>query len=350
MRVEAIPNRGLASMAFELERSLLWAEQVDIASAYVTVAALRQLEHFLEDAQKKKRQLTVRLLFGLYQRFTPPAALDKMLKLQKAYPARLFVRVATNNRFHWKLYLVKNRNSRRLYVGSANLTEDGLSASGELSLKVTANAKDRITHLLEKEFEDLWRDESFILNKSVLNKYQKVKRPPTIVTFPQGDDAISSLLRDAERPPKLPLAKTKPRVAFVPDDVSDETARIVRTETNWEQNGWNYMCFPRRDWFDHIYDAGVFLYVVFGARPKEYWIRFHRIRDSVELVTPDGNYFIAHSRLANGWWRRYDKVKAELDLVGLTWKKIEADAILNERQIEVLCRLLHVRKEQVLKS
>src|SRR5205807_10354264 len=128
-------------------------------------------------------------------------------------------------------YLFRKNSSRRLYVGSANLTEDGLNTSGEMSLKVSANSSDRITSSLESEFESLWREESFPLNKSVLDNYQKFARPPMIFISPQEDDAISSLLRRPERGPRPLPSKTKPCVAFVPDDITKVTAKTLRSET-----------------------------------------------------------------------------------------------------------------------
>ena len=204
MKVEVIPNKGPASMSLEIEHSLNWADEADIASAFVSPAAIKRLDSALSRAKKEKRSLKIRLIFGLYQRFTPPQALDKMHDLQKAHPGKLFVRVARNNRFHWKLYTFRKGNSRRLYVGSANFTEDGLGASGELSVKLTTKASDSIARSLETEFDALWQKGAFLLNQDVLDKYWKVKRPPEIVTAPKKDDAISALLEKAERLPAPP--------------------------------------------------------------------------------------------------------------------------------------------------
>ena len=347
MKVEAIPNKGPASMGPEIDRSLEWAEQVDIASAFVTTRALNHLEIALEQAQGEKRPLKVRLLFGLYQRFTPPQALSKMLDLRKKYPSRLYVRVARNSRFHWKLYIFRKGSSRRLYIGSSNLTEDALTSSGELSVKLTAKASDAIANSLETEFEKLWQHKTFLLNKNVWQEYQKVKRP--VIIAPREDSAISRLLEKAETIPSTPPSSTKPkpRVVWVNEGLLPETENIIRADTDWYKRNWDYMCNGKW-WHDIITNAKVFLYVTWYDNRQEYWVEFRRVKETAVIDTPDGKYFIAHSKVPHSHRLRYSKVKEQLAEVGLTWKIIKASRQLNSDQLQTTSRLLHVRPETLL--
>jgi HKD family nuclease len=346
MKVEAIPNKGPARMGPEIEHSLSWAEQVDIASAFVTPAALTRLKSALAQAQKDSRPLKIRLVFGLYRRFTPPQALTKMRQLRRAFPGKFFVRIARNNRFHWKLYIFRCGNSRRLYVGSANFTEDGLDASGELSVKITAKASDSIARLLEDEFDALWQNETLLLSKKVSNLYQEVERPPKEIIFPQRDDAISDLLQEAERPLAPSPTSPKPRLIFVDKDVSEETKDIISAETQWDAKGWDYTCYAYRQAYDRARNAKVILLVRFDS-PKECWLEFRRVEEAVEIETPDGKYFIAHSRVPHGWCRKYEEIKQDLIQVGLALEASTSDRNLSAKQAEILCRLLHIKPQRL---
>lgn len=349
MKVEAIPNQGPASMAPELDLSLNWANEVDIASAFVTPGALRRIESALSKARKEKRPLKVRLIFGLYQRFTPPQALSKMLGLQKAYPGKFFARCARNNRFHWKLYAFRRGSARRFYVGSSNLTEDGLAASGELSVKITVKASDAIAASLETQFETLWQEDAFLLDKAVLKKYQKVKRPSQFVTTLYKDDAIAALLKAAVRPLQpQPSGNPRPRLVFADFDLSDETVEIVESETDWDKKGWLYLCDTYKYLHDMAKGAKVLLLVTWIDNPREYVLEFLRVEKTAEIETPDGKYFMAYSRVPHGWRRRYDDISQELSKVGLTRKKIKSDKNLTRPQLETLCRLLHVKLDSLL--
>jgi HKD family nuclease len=347
MKLEAIPNKGPASMGSEIDRSLHWAHEVDLASAFVTVAALKRLQTALEEAGRQKRTLRIRLLFGLYQRFTPPEALAKMLNLQKRHPGSLFVRVARNRRFHWKMYSFKKGSTRRLYVGSANFTTDGLTADGEMSLKLIAKSHDKVIKSIESEFESAWHHDAFTLNKSLLEKYSNLARPKSIITDPQNDKAISILLRAPNKQPTPPAkALHKPRLVYVDGITTEETQRILEEETNWDQKGWNTICFRYKGEWDLVKMSKVFL-LVCRANPKSYEISFRRTEHTACIETPDGKYHLAHSKVPYGWCREYSVIKEELKTAGLTQNKIKSDRSLNTEQLLLFCRLLRIRPEAV---
>ena len=87
----------------------------------------------------------------------------------------------------------------------------------------------------------------------------------------------------------------------------------------------------------------MFLYVTWFDSPKEFWLEFRRIEETAELNTPDGKYFIAHSKIPRGWRVRYKDVKDQLLEVGLTWKKIKASHQLNREQLAAVCHILHAK-------
>ena len=350
MKIELIPNKGPASMGPEIIANLGWATEVNIASGFVTVPALNYLDATLIKSIKEKRALKIRLIFGLYQRFTPPQALAKMIYLQDKYPGQFFARVAQNARFHWKYYQFKKLSSSKAYVGSANFTNDGLTTEGDLSVKISGQNNDPIIKSLANEFNNLWNEEkSFALNNELLKKYKKIGRPPSFHTDSKEDEQLSSLLK---APVKIKLPKpqlARPRSVFLDEDLSQETEKIIRTQTDWEKKGWDYLCHPYKNNWELTRSARVILIVTDLDDSNEFTIEWHHVKDSTDAVmTPDGKYFIAHTKVPGG--RRYPlaKVKKDLALVGLPLKKVKSDRYLSDLQIDTICRLLHVKRDKLM--
>lgn len=344
-------------MGPQLDQGLDWAGEADLASAFVTGASLRRLESALSRAREQKRGLKVRAVVGLYQRFTPPDALATLLKLQREFPDKLSVRVARNRRFHWKLYAFRNSSARRFYVGSANLTQDGMTAEGELCIKITAAARDAVSKSLEAEFDRLWRDDkqSVKLDASLLSKYRRVARPPRQYANPEKDDALKDVLTPPARisPEPSPRQRTKPakpRVCFAPYDLSEGTVEVVESETNWDREGWGYTAYQYKGVFEKHLNAGVLLHVTSGMGPREFWLSLVEVKDDARLDTQDGKYFLAHARVPYSRERRYDKeVRSALALVGLKWARIKSQPALNWEQLGEVCRLLHIRPEKLIR-
>ena len=179
MKIEAIPNKGPASLGPEITECFDWANNAYIASAFLTLASLKRIEDALIKSEKSQHHIEILLLVGLYQRFTSAKTIEKAFNLQKKYPSKFRIQIARNSRFHWKLYIFGKERSRKIYIGSANFTEDGLTTSGELSVKITAQANEQIFKSLQHEFEEIWRKKknSFQPNENFLTAYNKLSRP-----------------------------------------------------------------------------------------------------------------------------------------------------------------------------
>jgi HKD family nuclease len=78
----------------------------------------------------------VRLLTGLYQKFTEPQALRTLLRIQEETCGQLSVRLSLEPQFHRKMYLLTSRTRSTAILGSSNLTRDGLRSGGELNVMV----------------------------------------------------------------------------------------------------------------------------------------------------------------------------------------------------------------------
>src|SRR5437016_3539152 len=92
-----------ATMASEINDNLDRASEVnielDIASAFVEPKILYLLEDALARAKSGEPSPKIRLVFGVSKRFTPPKAVDKMLRLNNLHRDNITVRVAKDNKF-----------------------------------------------------------------------------------------------------------------------------------------------------------------------------------------------------------------------------------------------------------
>ena len=113
---------------------------------------------------KGPRKLRVQLLVGLYNGHTEAAALRRLLSLQKRFGKYIEVKVAQNARFHWKIYLFENMSRSTAFIGSSNLTRDGLGLEGEFNIRlVSANTTGTLAHIAET-FDRLWKKQSVPLS------------------------------------------------------------------------------------------------------------------------------------------------------------------------------------------
>lgn len=347
MKTEPIPNKGPASLGSEFVTRLEWATCADMASAFVGPVAVRMLKTAL-DHDRNNRQLRIRLVVGVYGDFTEPAVLRGLLQLHKNDPVRFRVRVARNQRFHWKFYSFSKGTANFVYVGSGNFTNDGLKASGELAIRIKAKTHDTISRALQDEFDNLWSEDSFNLESRFIREYDHGRKPPSRVSASKASGYMSRWLEPPTRHPQPPpIRRSRPRVLFVDDFLNDETTEFVESQTDWRKHHWNYTCFPYKQDFTNVRNAGLLLLVERSRvhRSRKYLIELSRVRASVQIETDEGKYFVAHSRVPRGWCVGYDKVLEDLARAGLEWKAIKADTSLNEKQIGILSRLLHVRPE-----
>ena len=137
MKVSVIDNEFVATMDRELRKGFDAGGIAKCATAFLTEAAIQFLDTVLTGVRKHNRNLHIQLVVGLYLRFTTRNVLRRLQTLQRKNAKQLEVKVARNERFHWKVYLFKSYEHTTCYVGSSNLTTDGLEKNGELNLKLS---------------------------------------------------------------------------------------------------------------------------------------------------------------------------------------------------------------------
>ncbi len=92
-------------------------------------------------------------------------------ELQKAIDDNVSVRYYTADEFHAKFYII----GERALVGSANLTQNGLTKNREASVVFEQGEDDRF-EMLVKLFDELWKNENVkTLNQSLLDKFKAAR-------------------------------------------------------------------------------------------------------------------------------------------------------------------------------
>jgi HKD family nuclease len=157
MRLDVIDNSGATSMIAELRQELDTCRRARLATASLTRGGIG----FIEEALRgRPKNLRIQLLVGLYNGHTEAAALRRLLSLQKRFGQYIEIRIAQNDRFHWKTYLFEGRSRSAAFVGSSNLTKDGLGVEGEFNIRlVSTNTSGAMAHIAET-FDHAWEKDS----------------------------------------------------------------------------------------------------------------------------------------------------------------------------------------------
>jgi len=293
MLIDVVDNRGVTSMAAELEKRFREAGVARLATASLTRDGLAEIERALARGHKSIR---IKLLVGLYNGHTESAALRRLLALQKRTDDSLEVRIAQNPRFHWKVYMFSEQRRRVAYVGSANLTGDGLSTEGEFNLRLSGTSGDPCLVHIEDTFDRSWHKDSVPLDQTITERFTSVSQQSHSIT--RGiDPQIRRILRRVQRPRRIARRKVREEAScftFFEDFAKAKTQREVRDKTRWDSKGWDWMVFNAKAERDRLLEARSF-----------YLAEIHRtggilslndVRDDDEFRTEDGRYFVAFQK------------------------------------------------------
>lgn len=144
-------------------------ERLGVAVAYATAAGFRTLSDLLSEAADVERS---QWLFGLDDYFTHPAAID----MAQAFPGST-VRLAgarfTGRRFHPKVIWLGSEDMTKpssLLLGSANLTQPGLSGNVEAAAILEANSPED-AGFLQAKWDRVWATGT-ALREETLEEYR----------------------------------------------------------------------------------------------------------------------------------------------------------------------------------
>jgi len=344
MRLDVIDNSGASSLIDELSKELGACRSARFATASLTRGGIR----FIEDALRKGRNsLHIQLLVGLYNGHTEAAALRKLLRLQKHSGGQIEVRIARNRRFHWKLYLFESKGRATAFVGSSNLTNDGLGVKGELNLRLTgAGLGGALAHIAET-FDREWKKDSFPLDVGIAERFAPASEQSKDVSS-QVDPIIKALLRNPARNParKEPFRETRV-ITSVEGFVGKTTIKAVKDKTDWYRQGWEWLvCTLRADQY-RLTRAGAFYLAAFRGEILQ--LSLNDVRGDDYFRTEDGQYLVAYQTRKGSVTRNVGPaVLARLKRAGVINKKedLRHDRSLSRAKCEALNSLLRVPVKQ----
>lgn len=327
MQVGTIENSGPNTLVSFLRNVGKGASQIDVAVAFVTEAGLDPLLYLLKQTAKRGN---VRVLTGLYQGFTDPKALRRLLREQRETQERIAVRISCDSHFHWKTYFVRKGKTAHIIVGSSNLTSDGLMQSGEFNAVLSLPTNSTQFSRLHKPFERHWDSNSQPLSDEILGKYQAWRIENEVSHFRRTVPIRSILSAPARKRRSVSDQRERSHwQTWVNCKLSDGTLSLLAETTDWDKRGYSYF-----NTWKPIYSIGdqAILFDL-GSR----WLSAVEIVDTTTtpVRTPDGKHFAAYRLIKGIPYRR---------LVSNRWKSLKSAGLLKRKDDAYRARRLTKEK------
>jgi len=237
MRLDVIDNCGATSMIAELRKELETCRCARMATASLTRSGIGFIEEALHEGPSTLR---IRLLVGLYNGHTESAALRQLLGLQRKHGQKIEIRIAENQRFHWKTYLFESRGRFTAFVGSSNLTKDGLGLEGEFNIRLESkNASGTLAHLVET-FDRVWDKQSIPLSIGIAERFSSASNQWRELAR-NIDPIIKEILRRPRRKRTIATPKDSSIMTSIEEIVCRATVKVVKDRTDWYRRGWLWM-------------------------------------------------------------------------------------------------------------
>jgi len=344
---DLITNSTNITLESELDFHLQGAQEVCIASAFINQGAVEHLINYLENRKQKTKFL--RLLVGLYGRFNSPQILSELMRIQNRYSANCQIRIAVNERFHWKCYLLDTGKKQISFVGSANFTSNGISESGEMVVRVVENEKNGFSKRGRDEFNKIFdnAEESFSILQFPLEKYKSLYKPQPYYES-NSDTNLSELLKKPLKP-KSAIFKSykgaKVRLLIQNGYMKVNSVKIVsKYKSEWERLSYDYSCFDSKRNYIKACEADLILY---RERNNEgnWAYTFYQVMDKTEISTPDGKYFIAYKKVKGSLTRKQSIIIKKLEELNISVSKrgTAIDRNLTRKQSDELMKDFRIK-------
>lgn len=160
-----------------LKKALKEAKSIDIIVAFLMESGVRLLEKDLKEV--KKKNIPIRILTGNYLNITQPSALY-LLKDILGDKVDLRFYKEKNRSFHPKSYIFENENGGEIFIGSSNISKSALTTGIEWNYRIDKDKNKEDFNYYKSVFEDLFLNESIIINDDELKKYSKEWKRPRV--------------------------------------------------------------------------------------------------------------------------------------------------------------------------
>lgn len=158
-----------------IKGSIFNAKKIDIIVAFLMESGVRILEEDLKAAAEQGA--AIRILCGNYLNITQPQALY-LLKDFLGDKVDLRFYNVPNKSFHPKAYMFEYDDGGEIFIGSSNISRSALTDGIEWNYRICSETNPEDYSLFKQTFDNLFLNESIIVDDNELRKYSKNwKRP-----------------------------------------------------------------------------------------------------------------------------------------------------------------------------
>jgi hypothetical protein len=211
------------------------------------------------------------------------------------------------------VYLIEANKNATIFIGSSNLTVDGLESGGELNLMLSLPKGLHSVRRLKEVLHTRW-EEGKRLNSKQIDLYERFR--PAVSTPTLRRSKLKAILGSG--PPHKRADRENDQIPYWRDAIDDmghaKTDSIVCLETDWDKKGywWNSEPGP------HPYKRGhqIFLFDIDDR------LKLVTVMDTAEtsVATPDGKRFLAWKPVPGHSKRLTKKLWGELRSEGILKK------------------------------
>ena len=172
-----------------LQQSIDRATSIDIIVSFLMESGVKLLQKDLEEIRDKN--IPIRILTGNYLNITQPSALY-LLKdiLGDKVDLRFYNDIKRS--FHAKAYMFENDEGGEIFIGSSNLSKSALTSGIEWNYRIDKKTNEEDYNYFKSMFEDLFLNESIIVNDQELENYSKTwKRPKVFSQMEENKEEIN---------------------------------------------------------------------------------------------------------------------------------------------------------------
>ena len=172
-----------------IQQSIHTATSIDIIVSFLMESGVKLLQKDLEDI--KDKNIPIRILTGNYLNITQPSALY-LLKDILGDKVDLRFYNDTKRSFHPKAYIFEKNESGEIFIGSSNLSRSALTSGIEWNYRIDKTTSEEDYNYFKSMFEDLFLNESIIVNDQELERYSKSwKRPKVFSQIEENKEDIN---------------------------------------------------------------------------------------------------------------------------------------------------------------
>lgn len=172
-----------------IQQSFHTATSIDIIVSFLMESGVKLIQKDLEAI--KDKNIPIRILTGNYLNITQPSALY-LLKDILGDKVDLRFYNDTKRSFHPKAYIFENNEDGEIFIGSSNLSKSALTSGIEWNYRIDKKTSEEDYNYFKMMFEDLFLNESIIVNDEELERYSKTwKRPKVFAHIEDKEEKIN---------------------------------------------------------------------------------------------------------------------------------------------------------------